>query len=394
MPLFGFSSEASVPPDDRNRPGVRGRAPTSTSADAEHRVWSLDGAGASVPSESCPPTVPRDEPPPEQAARGRTKSAFHALPLLAALTGLAGAPAMDAADYDELRHQPIVAHYEGAFRHATGVPMKVVPPTEPRQPLSLAPDNPFCALIASSPKGCEACRALQARAQRAAPKRHGAYQITCFAGMTDVAVPVMIGERHIATLFSGQVFRREPTERDFTLVAGMVGDEADPTWEARARAAYFATPVVSAERFQAVVQLLNMFAHFLADYASRHTLVANADEPAAVRGAKEYVRNHVAEPITLDQVVAHVGVSRFYFCKLFKKATGMTLTEHVSRMRVESAKTLLGNPALRISEIVFAAGFGSIPHFNSMFKRYTGQSPTDFREGLHRGSSADDPPEQ
>ena len=389
MPLFGFSSEASVPPDDRNRTGARNCVPTSTSAEARRCVWSLDGAGAPGSSEPGPLPAPGDAPPSGESVRGRSKPAFHALPLLAALTGLAGAPAMEAADYDDLRHEPVVAHYEAAFRQATGVPMKVVPPTEPQQPLSLAPDNPFCALMASSPKGCEACRALQARAQRAAPKRHGAYQITCFAGMTDVAVPVMIGERHIATLFSGQVFRREPTERDFNLVAGMVGDPADPTWESRARVAYFATPVVSAERFQAVVQLLNMFAHFLADYASRHALVANSDEPAAVRGAKEYVRNHVAEPITLDQVVAHVGVSRFYFCKLFKKATGMTLTEHVSRMRVEYAKTLLGNPALRISEIVFAAGFGSIPHFNSMFKRYMGQSPTEFRDGLNRGMSGD-----
>ena len=83
------------------------------------------------------------------------------------------------------------------------------------------------------------------------------------------------------------------------------------------------------------------------------------------------------EPITLAQVVEHVNVSRFYFCKLFKKATGMTLTEYVSRIRVEKAKTLLVDPSLRISEIVFSAGFGSIPQFNSVFKRIVGMPPTD-----------------
>ena len=78
----------------------------------------------------------------------------------------------------------------------------------------------------------------------------------------------------------------------------------------------------------------------------------------------------------------HVHVSRFYFCKLFKKATGMTLTEYVARVRVEKAKTLLGNPSLRVSEVGYAAGFGSIPHFNSVFKRHVGMPPTEYRAAL------------
>jgi AraC-like DNA-binding protein len=77
-----------------------------------------------------------------------------------------------------------------------------------------------------------------------------------------------------------------------------------------------------------------------------------------------------------------VNVSRFYFCKLFKKATGMTLTEYVSRVRVEKAKELLVDPALRVSEVVYAAGFGSIPRFNSVFKRYVGMPPTEYRASL------------
>jgi AraC-like DNA-binding protein len=81
-------------------------------------------------------------------------------------------------------------------------------------------------------------------------------------------------------------------------------------------------------------------------------------------------------------VVRHVNVSRFYFCKLFKKATGMTLTEYVARVRVEKAKTMLVDPTLRISEVVYAAGFGSIPQFNSVFKRLVGMPPTEYRETL------------
>ena len=60
----------------------------------------------------------------------------------------------------------------------------------------------------------------------------------------------------------------------------------------------------------------------------------------------------------------------------------MTLTEHVTRMRLEKAKAMLVDPAIRISEAAYAAGFGSIPQFNSVFKRYVGVAPTEYRESL------------
>src|SRR5205814_10047535 len=131
-----------------------------------------------------------------------------------------------------------------------------------------------------------------------------------------------------------------------------------------------------------VLQLLEVFAQYLADFASRQAIACAEADPEAVTSAKQFVQAHVEEPITLSEVVQHVHVSRFYFCKLFKKATGMTLTDYVSRVRVEKAKSLLVDPSLRISEVVYAAGFGSIPRFNSVFKRYAGMPPTEYRATL------------
>ena len=72
-------------------------------------------------------------------------------------------------------------------------------------------------------------------------------------------------------------------------------------------------------------------------------------------------------------------VSTFFFCKMFKKATGLTFTGYLSRVRVEKAKTLLLNPHLRISEIAYDVGFQSLTHFNRMFLNIVGQSPTVYR---------------
>jgi AraC-like DNA-binding protein/ligand-binding sensor protein len=290
---------------------------------------------------------------------------------------------MNPITFDDLARLPVIQYYETAFRKVTGMCLKVVPPVESGHRLSFGEsENPFCSLIARTPAGCESCWEAEKRAERGAGKKHLPQQVSCFAGLTDVAVPVMVNGQHVATLMSGQIFRRPPTERDFQMIAKMLQSEPNADWEKKARKTYFDTPVITPDRFQAMVHLISVFAQYLADYASRHAISASANEPKPVSSAKQFVLAHVEEAITLAQVAQHVHVSRFHFCKLFKKATGMTLTEFVARVRVEKAKTLLVDPSVRISEVVFAAGFGSIPQFNSVFKRCVGMPPTKYRATL------------
>jgi AraC-like DNA-binding protein len=285
--------------------------------------------------------------------------------------------------FDDLVRLPVIQYYETAFRKVTGMSLKVVPPAESGQRLSFGEfENPFCSLVTRAPVGCDACLESEKRAQRGAGKKLVPQQVSCFAGLTDIAVPVVVNGRHVATLMSGQIFRRPPTERDFQMVVKMLKVEPNAEWEKKTRKAYFETPVIPPDRFQAMVHLLNVFAQYLADYASRHAISASANEPKPVSSAKRFVLARVEEPISLSLVAQHVNVSRFHFCKMFKKATGMTLTEYVARVRVEKAKTLLVDPSVRISEVVFAAGFGSIPRFNSVFKRCVGMPPTEYRATL------------
>jgi AraC-like DNA-binding protein/ligand-binding sensor protein len=286
-------------------------------------------------------------------------------------------------DFEDLARLPIVDFYETAFHKATGVSLRVVPPEGRRTGVHAGcGQNAFCSLVAGAPGGCSACLETETRAQRVVARKLKVQQLSCYAGLTVVAAPVLVGGRHLATLLSGQVFRREPTERDFLMVAKMIGEGYSGDWLKKLRKAYFDTPVLTAERFQAALQLLEVFAQYLADSVSRQAIACSETDPDAVANAKQFVQAHVEEPITLAQVVQHVHVSRFYFCKLFKKATGMTLTDYISRVRIEKAKTLLSDPSRRISEVVFASGFGSIPRFNSVFKRQVGMPPTEYRASL------------
>jgi AraC-like DNA-binding protein len=146
--------------------------------------------------------------------------------------------------------------------------------------------------------------------------------------------------------------------------------------------AYFQTRVISPKQYESVVHLLTIFAQHLA-LVSNQLLVHRANsEPPAITKAKQFIEEHQADEISLGDVAKAVNTSTFYFCKMFKKATGLNFTDYLSRVRVEKAKNLLLNPNMRISEVAFAAGFQSLSHFNRVFRRIAGESPTRYREKL------------
>ena len=105
-------------------------------------------------------------------------------------------------------------------------------------------------------------------------------------------------------------------------------------------------------------------------------------EPPNITRAKQYIHEHQGDDISLGQVAEAVNTSTFYFCKMFKKSTGLNFTDYLSRVRIEKAKNLLINPNLRVSEIAYEVGFQSLTHFNRVFRKMVGQSPTDYRDHL------------
>jgi YesN/AraC family two-component response regulator len=114
----------------------------------------------------------------------------------------------------------------------------------------------------------------------------------------------------------------------------------------------------------AAIRLLEIFGKHLSLVANQMMLQEAEVEGPMIRRAKAYIAGHHAHPISLDEIANAMHVSTFYFCKMFKKATGITFTDYLSRVRVDKAKNLLLNPHLRVSEIAYAVGFQSLTHFN------------------------------
>lgn len=283
---------------------------------------------------------------------------------------------------EELSRSRIFTDYQKAFGEATGLPL-ALRPVEAWQPVHRdnPQENPFCALIAKTSRTCAACLEMQesiAENPGANPR-----SATCFAGLTETAIPLRFGHHLIGFLQTGQVFVGDgPTAEQFAKTARQLLDWGFKTDLGRMEEAWFHTKVLSREQYEAMVRLINIFAQHLAVVGNQIVLQERNAEPPVIVRAKQFIADHQDESMSLGQVAKAVNTSSFYFCKLFKKATGLNFTDYVSRVRIEKAKNLLLNPNTRISEVAFAVGFQSLTHFNRIFRKVVGESPTDYRRRL------------
>ena len=273
----------------------------------------------------------------------------------------------------------IYKDYERAFSDATQLPMALRPTEIWRLALEEKRyQNPFCAMLAKTNRTCAACLQVQKAIQDMPGS--GAKTVTCFAGLCDTAVPVTAGEKVIGYLQTGQVALRKPNEVQFGRITQQLVDWGVSVDLSQLKDAYYHSRTLAPQQYTAMVKLLEIFATHLSTLANEIVVQEDEAESPMIRRARAYILANQADPIDLDKVAQAMHVSTFYFCKMFKKATGLTFTDYLSRVRVEKAKTLLLNPHLRISEIAYDVGFQSLTHFNRMFRKIVGESPTAYRE--------------
>jgi len=278
----------------------------------------------------------------------------------------------------KLKESELYKTYHDAFLHATGLPLSLeIADDEGWMPCQGNENaNKFCQLL-NSKSACDQCALACGTLSRDADDHVETLQ--CFAGLSETVVPVRSGAQTIAFLSTGQVFHEVPGDKTFSKIRDLLAAEGRSEKELRLlEDAYLDSAVINLEQYRGITTLLAAFSLQLSGLASNLALEEES-EPEPVRLAKQYINANLDDKVTLDEVAEHVHVSTFYFCKIFKATTGMTLTEYVNRRRVERAKHMLRNPDLRITEIAYEVGYQSLSQFNRSFLKYAGSSPSDFR---------------
>jgi AraC-like DNA-binding protein/mannose-6-phosphate isomerase-like protein (cupin superfamily) len=97
-----------------------------------------------------------------------------------------------------------------------------------------------------------------------------------------------------------------------------------------------------------------------------------------VKSSISYIKSNYSRDLTLEEIASVAGLSRYHFCREFKKATDLTPIEYINRVRCERAKALLESRAYSVSEISTMCGFATSAHFSKIFKRFFLVYPSEY----------------
>ena len=93
-----------------------------------------------------------------------------------------------------------------------------------------------------------------------------------------------------------------------------------------------------------------------------------------------YISEYCASRLTLEDVAAYSGYSKYHFARVFKLCVGMSFYDYYMRQRMVLCRRLLSDSTLRVTEVALRCGFDSIATFNRVFKQFEGVTPSQYRK--------------
>lgn len=99
-----------------------------------------------------------------------------------------------------------------------------------------------------------------------------------------------------------------------------------------------------------------------------------------IQESMTYIHSHLTEPLSLDDIAGHCGLSPSRFKAKFREQLGITPHAYITSLKIDTAKILLKNPTYTITDVAFQLNYSSSNHFSSVFKKHTGYTPAEFRQ--------------
>lgn len=108
--------------------------------------------------------------------------------------------------------------------------------------------------------------------------------------------------------------------------------------------------------------------------------VVEKSEDIYLSAAKRYIKSHYFDDITVEEVAAHVGISRKYLFAIFKRTLGISPKDYIVDYRMKRAVEFLGDEGLSVGNIAYSVGYKDPLTFSKIFKLKMGVSPTEYRK--------------
>lgn len=231
--------------------------------------------------------------------------------------------------------------------------------------------NPLCKLIQSSTVGCDRCKAsddmLYAKCKES--KKYALH--ACHAGLIDVAVPLIYEGLLIGYIILGQIRR----DHDFSSVYRKLADlNIDYI---KAEQAYYDLVAFDAGKIESIVNTAVMLTKYIL-FEDMIQFQHNHNLDTAMR----YIEENLSQELSVKQICKHTHLSKNVLYGLFRSNLGCTLGEYILDKRIRSAKEYLKAKEYSVEQIAMLTGFSGGSYFCKQFKKQTGMTPLQYRKQI------------
>jgi two-component system response regulator YesN len=103
-----------------------------------------------------------------------------------------------------------------------------------------------------------------------------------------------------------------------------------------------------------------------------------------IKSAINIIENNYDKKISLEDVANELNLSKHYLCNIFKKETGYNMSYYINKLRIEKAKSILLSTDCRIKEVYEEVGYSNQQYFSKVFKKFTGMTVSEYKESISK----------
>lgn len=239
-------------------------------------------------------------------------------------------------------------------------------------------NNAFCTCVK---KHCSRCCLLKDKISMKAQKVKRAFYGTCYMGVEEFVFPVLAGE-HVIGYFTVGEFCSDlnRSEKFIKNRASDIKADGNDLYDA-----FLQTVREINFNIDELISDMNMLINCISLYVQNNIKcdvlpAQNNSGNYLVDMAKEYIFSHYDDDVTLGTVAKICHCNGSYLSHLFKRKTGMTISDYITSFRITRAKYYLSITDYSVTRISEMVGYNDSGYFARVFKKHTGVSPYLFRK--------------
>jgi len=239
----------------------------------------------------------------------------------------------------------------------------------------------YCMLIAKTP-GRKICRESDKTALQKAAELKTPYIYTCTAGLVDIVIPLFYENTFVGGVITGQVTWENSPPPDYSRFFPV----SDKNKLKQLKEAYCRVKRVNKNWLNNTCNMLFHLLNYIINVEMKNLITLSIGQSTqdvrkkSILRAKEYIDLNFKEEIDLNKISSMYHLTPFYFSKLFREHIKINFKEYLQKLRIEEAKKKLAYSRDRVIEIAYEIGFQDSNYFSSVFKKFTGLTPTQYRK--------------